>query len=57
MFAFLKMPNYPSKHWSVGWEIAKSLHNVVLSVTKEVILAFSFLSIFADEITTMDNRS
>jgi len=57
MFTFLKMLNYPSKHWSVGWEIAWSLHNVVLSATKEVILAFNFLFIFADEITTMDNQS
>jgi hypothetical protein len=30
---------------------------VVLCATKEVILAFSFLSIFANEITTLDNQS
>jgi hypothetical protein len=41
---FLKMPNYPSKHWSdyVRWEIAKLLHNVILNATKEIILTFSF---------------
>jgi hypothetical protein len=37
----------------VGWEIAKLLHIVVLSATKKAILAFSFLFIFVDEITTM----
>jgi hypothetical protein len=59
LFVFLKMPNYPSKRWSDygKWEIAKLLHNVILNVTKKVILAFSFLLVYANGITIVDNQS
>jgi hypothetical protein len=59
LFAFLKVPNNPLKHWNdyVGWEIEKVLHRVVLNVIKEVILASSFLSISTNEVNTIDNHS
>ncbi len=38
LFAFLKMPNSTSKHWSgcASWEIAKRLHHVLLIDIKDV---------------------
>jgi hypothetical protein len=47
--------NNPSKHWSdySGWEIAESLCNHVLIVTKQKIL----FSIFVDDVITIDNQS
>jgi hypothetical protein len=53
------VPNYLLKHWNdyASWEIAKALHYVVLTATKEVILVSSFLYIFANEITIVDNQS
>jgi hypothetical protein len=59
LFAFFKVLNNLLKHWSdyVRWEIAKVLHNVILIAIKEVILTSSFLSIFANEVTTINNHS
>jgi hypothetical protein len=59
LFAFLKVPNNLLKHWSdcVGWEITEGLHCVVLIAIKKVIMASSFLYIFVDEMTIVDNQS
>ncbi len=53
------MSNNPSEHWSdcFGWEIDESLCNHVLIVIKEEILYSPFLSIFVDEVITIDNQS
>jgi hypothetical protein len=51
------MPNNLFKHWSdcTSLEIVEVLHHVVLTSNKEAILASSFLSIFVDEVITIDN--
>jgi hypothetical protein len=53
------MLNNIVKHWSdcVSLEIVKVLHHVVLTANKEAIMASSFLSIFVDEMITIDNQS
>jgi hypothetical protein len=38
-------------------EIIKVLHHVVLTANKKAIMASSFLSIFVDEVITIDNQS
>ncbi len=59
LFTFLKVPNNPLKHWSdyARWEIVESLHHVVLIAIKEAIITLNFLSIFEDEMITIDNQS
>jgi hypothetical protein len=56
MFAFLKLPNHPSKHRNdyVGWEIAECLHHVVLIATN---FGFTFFTFSVNEITAIDNQS
>ncbi len=52
------MCNNLSKHWNdyFGWEIVESLCIHVLIVTKEILFS-PFLSIFVDEVITIDNQS
>ncbi len=59
LFAFLKMPNNPSKHWNdyVGWEIIGSLHHVASITTKETILSSIFFLIYVYEVTIVNNWS
>jgi hypothetical protein len=44
----------PKKHLSnnLGWEVAESIHDVVLEHIKKVIKEFPFLVLFVDEVIT-----
>jgi len=55
LFAFLKVLNNPSKHWSscASWEIVKNLHHVVWIATKETFFFSCFFSSFVNEITIL----
>jgi hypothetical protein len=55
----LSVPNFPMKHWSAdsGWEIAKALAHVVSETTKTALKQASFISVSADEVTTIDHES
>jgi hypothetical protein len=46
----------PKKHWfnNLGWEMARSIYDVVLEDTKEVIKESPFLAISTNEVTTSD---
>jgi hypothetical protein len=39
-----------------SWEIVKSLHHVVLTATKEAIMVLSFLSLYVDDVTIVNNQ-
>ncbi len=58
-FKFLKFAHVPKKHWtnSSGWEIATTLHNVVLNQMKLVVEKIGFISMNCDEVRTLDNQS
>jgi hypothetical protein len=49
----------PKKHWfnNLSWEMTRSIYDVVLKCTKEVIKEFPFLVIFTNEVTTFDTNS
>jgi len=53
----LKVKNISRKHWSEtsGWEIAEYLHSRVLVALKLIVQNARFVSISADEVTTVDN--
>ncbi len=53
------MPNCPSKHGNdcASWEIGESLHHILLTTIKEVIMGSSFFSFFVDEAIIIDNKS
>jgi hypothetical protein len=58
LFLFLKVKNTPLKHWSNsnGWQIAKAMHDVVLSKTLSMISKFNFVDVNTDEVRTIDAR-
>jgi hypothetical protein len=58
-YELLKVKNTPLKHWidSSGWQIAKAMHDVVLSKTIFMISKVNFVTANAanaDEVTTID---
>ncbi len=56
LFLLLKVKNTPLKHWSnsSGWQIAKAMHDVVLSKTLCMISKVNFVAANADEVTIID---
>ncbi len=52
----LKVKNTPLKHCldSNGWQIAEAMHDVVFSKTLSMISKAHFVTISADEMTTID---
>jgi hypothetical protein len=58
LFCFFKVKNMLKKHWfdNLGLQMAKSIYDVVLECTKEVIKEFPFFVFLADEITTFDTE-
>ncbi len=60
MFDFLKVHHTPRKHqtYSSGWEMATTLHNVVLKQIKSLIQQARYISINCDhEVTMLDDQS
>ena len=57
--SFIQVPNFPSSHWSLssGWEWGKYLAQVEKDDMKEKIENATFLSLFLDQVTTIDNTS
>jgi hypothetical protein len=57
--SFLQMPNFPSSHWSLtsGWEWEKYIAQVEKDDMKEKIASARFVSLYLDEVTTIDNTS
>jgi hypothetical protein len=51
--------NHPSKHWNdyVSWVIIESLHRVVLIAIEETNMVLNFSSLFANELTIINNQS
>ncbi len=56
---FFKVFNHPSKHWNdyVSWVIIESLHRVVLIAIEETNMVLNFSSLFANELTIINNQS
>ena len=59
IYIFLQVPNFPSSHWclSSGWEWGKYLAQVEKDDMKEKIANATFLSMYLDEVTAIDNNS
>jgi hypothetical protein len=55
----LEVPECPKKYWSKGsnWQMAERMANVVSEKTMQVLSDANFLSISADEVTSVDNTS
>jgi hypothetical protein len=58
LFNTLKVPELPRGHWSdlSGYEILDSLSAIVLDKTREFLQGASFISLSADEVTTIDTQ-
>jgi hypothetical protein len=56
LFLLLKVKNTPLKHWSNsnGWQIAKVMHDAVLSKTLCMISKVNFVVASANEVTIID---
>lgn len=56
---FLKVPNYPNRHWSVnsGWEQAICLAEVDKEDVKEKIRESNFIAFSLDEVMAVENTS
>ncbi len=59
LFKQLQVKNYPHKHWSnsLGWIMAKHVHNVMLDTMWWPMAKVKFLSISCEEITNIDNQT
>jgi len=57
LLKFLKVKNLPRKHWfeTSGWEMSEHLHASILNDWKAAMQSAKVISIFANEITAMDN--
>jgi hypothetical protein len=52
-----KVKNVGRRHWinSSGWGMVKVMHNVLLDAMKVAFTSITFISIFKDEMVTIDN--
>jgi hypothetical protein len=59
LYEFLKLKNIPKKHGndSLGWQIAKHLHNQVLITIEVVVQGVKFVALTCDEVITMDYQN
>ena len=57
--SFIQVPNFPSSHWSLssGWEWGKYLAQVEKDDMEEKIVNATFLSLYLEEVTAIDNTS
>jgi hypothetical protein len=59
LFSFLNVPMMLRNHWndSIGWVMAKCMHQHVIKKVKEVIVSLKYLAISCDKVTMIDNQS
>jgi len=56
-FNFFKVPNNPQKHWidTINWNMAKTIQDFVFQSTHLEVQKPSFISVYCDEMTIIDN--
>jgi hypothetical protein len=59
LFEFLKVKNRPCKHWfdSIGWQIVKTMHQIIIKSIEVVVQNAKYIVVNCDEVTTIDNQS
>jgi hypothetical protein len=59
LFIVIKVKHTPKKHWInfSNWGIVESMNDLLLQYTRNVINVVDFLSMNADEMTTINNAS
>ncbi len=56
---FFNVHHTPKKHWthSSGWDMATTMHNVIVKQIVLLVQQVRFLSISCDEVTILDNQA